>query len=428
MRTHVQRLGRAALVIVLCGACGSTSRALHTNARARPPAEASTTQSAAVGSIPYAEAWREAAQRFRSGGAWSGADGAYSIALGPTRVLWLFADTFIDPSADGSRENGPNQFIRNSVAIQSGLDANSAHDLARSSMTFHWRTNPAGTAHSFFADIDTSERWVWPLHGTRLADGTLLLFRMQVVHSTAAFGFAIDGWDAVAIDDPMQEPERWQPRSVAAVSRSLGRLIGSSVLVHGEFLYAYAVEDQARQHAVFVVRWPLAALRGLSPKALSDPEWYTQRGFVAQHALSKDTEPSVLFADGQVEFSVHYDAARARFVEIQMAGLFVSDPRTQLVMRTAARPEGPWSPPTAFYRPPEHALPNARDLAAYAGKAHPEQLGGDLVTYVVNDVTKPTPSDAVYYPQTLRLRYRPAANSGTHAGTSPATPPAPVAP
>ena len=64
----------------------------------------------------------------------------------------------------------------------------------------------------------------------------------------------------------------------------------------------------------------------------------------------------------------------------------------------------------------ESALTNAGDLAAYAAKAHPEQRGADLVlTYVINDVKHPTPADAVYYPEPLRLQYRPAAASGDAA-------------
>jgi hypothetical protein len=112
-----------------------------------------------------------------------------------------------------------------------------------------------------------------------------------------------------------------------------------------------------------------------------------------------------LWNDGQVELSVHFDPARAAFVEVQMQGLFVAEAATQLVLRTAPRPEGPWSAPTAFFRPPESQLPNAGDLAAYAGKAHPEQRGDGLVlSYVVNDLKRFPPGDDLYYPQLLRAR------------------------
>jgi hypothetical protein len=355
---------------------------------------------------PSATPWHDAATRFRSGGAWLGGDGAYSIELGPRRILWLFADTFVDPAADGSRTNGPNFFIHNSVAIQSGADEASARDLSRASLAFAWGHGQDGVPSSFFRDIDGATRWVWPLAGARLPDGKLLLFRMEIVHSQGGFGFAVDSWDALAIDDPDDPPEQWQPRAIAQASQKFGKLLGSSVMVYRGQLYAYAVSIQGGDHAIFLARWPTETLTGLPPGALGDPEWFTASGFVRESALPEGAEPVALFADGQVEFSVHYEPERHRFVEIQMQGLFVSDAATQIGLRSAAQPEGPWSTLSAFYRPAESSLAEAGDLAAYAAKAHPEQRGADLVlTYVVNDVKHPTPPDSVYYPEPLRLRY-----------------------
>jgi hypothetical protein len=400
------QLLRLAVLVLL--ACTSTPR--------RPDAAPSTGGAARTTSLalgPSATPWPEAAARFRSDGAWVGADGAYSIDLGSRRVLWLFADTFIDPLADGSRQNGPNFFIRNSIGIQSGPDELSAHDLSHSTLSFHWGPSKQGAASSFFQDIDSAERWIWPLHGALLPDGKLLVFRMQVTRSAGGFGFAIDSWDAVAIDDPTQPPEQWQPRVVARATKTFGKLVGSSVLIHAGYLYAYAVENQAQNHAVFLVRWSIRDLLGLSAAALSKPAWFTAHGFELESELLQHGTPTALFTAGQVEFSVHYASAARQFVQIQMSGLFVSDANTQLTLRTAPNPEGPWSAPLGFFRPPEYALPNAGDLAAYAGKAHPEQRGaGTILTYVVNDVKRPTPPDTVYYPQPLQLHERSAANGG----------------
>jgi hypothetical protein len=400
-------------VIALCGsACGGSPMRLPANAAPQPLAA----DSARADNVPSASAWPEAEARFRSGGAWLGGDGAYSIELGPQRILWLFADTFIDPRADGSRVNGPNFFIHNSVAIQSGADEAIARDLSRASLSFSWGHGADGTPSSFFHDIDAAGRWIWPLAGVRLPDGKLLLFRMQIVSSPGGFGFAVDSWDALAIDDADDAPDHWQPRTIAPANKHFGKLVGSSVVAHGAYLYAYAVNNQGQDHAIFLARWPLERLSGLPDGALRDPEWYTAAGFVPESALAEAAGPAALFSDGQVEFSVHYERERKRFVQIQMQGLFISEASTQIGMRTAARPEGPWSPLAGFYRPGESALTNAGDLAAYAAKAHPEQRGADLVlTYVVNDVKHPTPPDEVYYPEPLRLRYVPAAVSGDAA-------------
>lgn len=88
-------------------------------------------------------------------------------------------------------------------------------------------------------------------------------------------------------------------------------------------------------------------------------------------------DPQVL-TDTQVEFTVHHDVARAQHVQLQSQGFGGTD----LAYRTATALAGPWTGPTVFHRPPESDGPNA---FVYAGKAHPELTGADLVvTYAAN--------------------------------------------
>ncbi len=350
-----------------------------------------------------AEAWPDVTL-FQSRGGWTGADSAYSIDLGRRRVLWLFADTFVDPAADGVRQNGKNFFIRNSCAIQTGPDDASAYDPSKASMSFFWGHMPGGVPSSFFHDVDSAQRWVWPLHGARLPDGKLLLFRMQVEASRAAFGFSVLGWDAMAIDDPDQPPSQWVPRLVQPLMAAQHKIVGSSTLIWDGYLYAYTVQNAANDHSVYLARWSLSSLRGLEHGSLSDPEWFCGAGGFRKE--SQGATPAPLFADGQVELSVHYDARLQRFVEFQMNGLLLNDPKTALGVRWADQPEGPWTKLETFYRPPESALPNVADLVAYAAKAHPEQRGVSVVlTYVVNDLKHMTPSDLLYYPRAVRVRF-----------------------
>src|SRR5262245_33553686 len=46
---------------------------------------------------------------------WLGGDGAYSVALSPTRTLWLFGDTFVGSPEQQSRDGAT--FIHNSIGI-----------------------------------------------------------------------------------------------------------------------------------------------------------------------------------------------------------------------------------------------------------------------------------------------------------------------
>jgi hypothetical protein len=352
-----------------------------------------------------AQAWPEVSL-FRPKGAWLGADAAYSVDLGTGRTLWLFGDTFLDPLADGSRTNGPNFFVRNSCAIQSG-DPGFAHDPTRAAVTFYWGPSVKGAPSSFFHDEDGGHSWVWPLHGMRLPDGEVLLLRMQVRASKGGLGFTVLGWDAVAVDDASQPPDQWAPRAVAPLTNELKKLVGSSVLRWGEYLYAYAVQNDPQDHSMYLARWPLSSLVGLRAGSLAAPEWWCGAGGFL--VAARCPEPAALFTDGQVELSVHYDRALQRFVEVQMNGVFLGDAKTALGVRTAMRPEGPWSAWTPFFRPPEASRPDAQNLAAYAAKAHPQLAGSELlVTYVVNDLKNSTPADTLYYPRAVRLRLSPA--------------------
>jgi hypothetical protein len=345
-------------------------------------------------------AWPEGSALFRSQPAWAGGDSAYSVELGPRRVLWLFGDTFLDPAADGSRTNGPNQFLRNSVAIQQ--DAVASHDLSRAAIEFFSGPLVDGVPRSFFHDVDGAERWVWPFAGVRLASGPLLLFRMQVEKVSGGLGFAVSGWDAIAVDDPEPPPSAWSMRVVQPLTREPALLVGAAVLLHDGYLYAYAPRNDDRTHAVHLARWPLARLGRVPAGSLADPEWFTAQGFVAQ---SRGAQPSALFADGQTELSVHYDRERARFVEVQMRGLMLSDPRTALAYRTAQHPEGPWSELIALWRPPQAERSDAQHLVAYAAKAHPEQAGPQLVvSYVVHDLKTLVPADPLYFPELVRVQ------------------------
>ncbi|HKU44087.1 MAG TPA: hypothetical protein VJR89_38265 [Polyangiales bacterium] len=359
----------------------------------QPPVTPSPAQAGAV-PAPTVTPWPEASSRFRApGSSWLGADSAYSVDLGD-RVLWLFGDTFIDPARDGSRTNGPNLFLRNTVALQSG-----SYDLSRAELAFVTGPERDGVPTSYFAD-SSSDEWFWPLHGARLPDGELILFRLRVIKVDTGFGFRVAGWDAIAIDEPQATASDYRPRTIA---RGSDPLLGASVLLDGEYLYAYAAKNRDDDHAITLARFRLAALHGLPEGALDDPEWYTAGGYQLQSA---GAQAAVLIADGQTEFSVHFERRLGSFLEVQMRGLFVSDPNTAIVVRSAPRPEGPWSSATAVWKPPAAAGADASKLLAYAAKAHPEQRGADLVlTYVVNDVAHPAPLDAVYYPEVLRLTF-----------------------
>jgi len=68
----------------------------------------------------HAQRWPEAEMLFKRDRYWLGGDGAYSLILGPGRVLWLFGDSFIGNGSSRDRKDAG--IVRNTIAIQKGCD------------------------------------------------------------------------------------------------------------------------------------------------------------------------------------------------------------------------------------------------------------------------------------------------------------------
>ena len=345
--------------------------------------------------LPTATAWPEADALFRNDPQWVGADDAYSVDLGHGRILWLFADTLIDPSGKHSRQGS--QFIHNSVAIQNGSDPSAA------SVRFCWHTANAKPA-SFFPEtksilLQGKDAWYWPGGGT-FADGRLLIFLMRVhAAGEGAFGFKVSGSVAVLIDNPDADPAEWHTQTFAIPSNRLGVVIGSgSAFEQSGYLYAFGSVEPGR-HDIYANRWaaPLAA-----QGRFDDPEWWlgTSGGWVPQSRLVSPARG--VFGNGQTEFTVHFSTKFACYLEFQTLGFGAAD----IAMRTAPQFTGPWTTLRAVYAPPEKNRPR---VFVYAGKAHPELTGADLVlTYASNsselgDVIR---DQSLYYPRFVRLNFR----------------------
>lgn len=352
-----------------------------------------------------AEPWPEADRLFRQDPRWLGADAAYSIPLaggapGEERVLWLFGDSFVAPRerAAGPAPEHPRagvRFVRNSVGVQSGLDP------SRARMRFAWRETPQGPA-SFFPE--EGERWLWPQHGIQIGR-TLLVFLMRVRATPGeGLGFAADGWRVAVVDDPAGAPESWDVRLLAPAGAPAGLVVGAGVLAVGEHVVALAAREPG-DHAGFLVRWERAAL-ARAPLAAADLErcewWAGARGWVVADAL--DVPPAVVLADAGAESSLTFDARLGRFVHVHSRGFGA----TTVALAFAERIEGPWSPASEVFRPPESDAPGP---FVYAAKGHPELAGADLVvTYATNaleGVERLVTDDALYWPRFVRLRFAP---------------------
>lgn len=331
------------------------------------------------------EEWAAADGLFRGDARWVGGDGAYSVDLGGGRILWLFGDSFV--ATTEARTRGRSKMIRNSVALQTGADPETA--LLR----FYWRSGDGEEPESFLAEEDG--QWFWPEHGVRLGDRLLVFWERLRGAGEGPFGFEATAWIATVVDDPDAEPSAWTLRRATLPPAGLGIILGEAALVHEGRLYVYGT--RGRFHDAVLARFELEqAARG----ELGDPEWWQGGRFVRQSALRG--EPDTVVPWLAPEFSVHFDAQRGRFLIVQTEGFGA----TALSAREAPRPEGPWSAPRTFFRPPESDWPSA---FVYAGKAHPAVAadGALAVTYVPSSFEdRPPPvGDLLYWPRFVRVRF-----------------------
>ncbi|MBI3819855.1 MAG: hypothetical protein HY286_14255 [Planctomycetes bacterium] len=354
----------------------------------------------------HAESWPEADLLFHRDSRWLGADAAYSVPLGGDRVLWLFGDTFVASGAARARPGS--KMIRNSVAIQTGLDPTNAK------ISFHWREQ-SGAPASFFAE--NADHWYWPLHGARLGDGTLILFLSRVRATPGVgLGFEADGWRMAMIqnDEANGSPDHWHPKIIAPPAPTPGVVAGQSVLAGGDSTGEMILTLAGREpgdHAAYVARWRAAPL---AQGRLDGAEWWAgaSRGWVIANNPS-EAGAEFIMNDAGPECSLNYIKTLNRYIHIMSLG-FGS---TQLAAAFADRPEGPWSAPNAFFEAPEC---QRKGVIVYAGKAHPElDAGRDArgrpylcATYATNslgDFGALVNDPSLYYPRFVRIAFEEAA-------------------
>ena len=340
------------------------------------------------------EPWPEADQLFKRDSRWRGADAANSIDLSDNRVLWTFGDAFIDTNKDPAlRHRKTASFIRNSIGIQTGYDPTCAKFRA------HWQETEKGTPSSFFRS--EGDVFYWPGGGLML-DEKLLLFLMRIRNADTRLGFSVEGWGAVLIDDPRENPRDWKMKYIATPQNSLGIVVGSgSSLRVGEWIYSYGA-DKATPHRLFLTRISVAdALAG----DFSNLQWWngSETDWVKQAEI--DTYPPLPIVDsGPTEFTVHYEPTLESFLLTQ----FTAFPQAPIAIRNAPKLTGPWSATRSVFVP-EEASPSRKDTMTYAAKAHPEQVAEGLaVTYCTNTFRLDTvvTDESLYYPRFVRFVYK----------------------
>jgi len=317
---------------------------------------------------------------FRNDKVWRGADGAASVDLGNGRVLWLFSDGFIASDSSGSRKNS--KMIRNSVAIQQGYDLNSA------TIRYYW--NRIGKEpHSFFPE--SGQHWFWTGHGVMVRE-KLILFLTKMRGVKTGLGFEAVEWVAVLVSNPQEEPSRWKMKYLEGVE-TFGTIVGSAAVLKDEsYLYAFSVLEPGT-HEAYLLRWKISEV---CDGNLASPEWWFNGEWAARK--TKEPVPEPLFV-GATEYSVHWDAALKKYIQIQSHGFGAGS----IGLRMADHLQGPWTDLRIFYKPDYTGITKP---FMYAAKAHPElKAEGVVITYHINsfDFGELVENQDIYFPRFLEI-------------------------
>jgi hypothetical protein len=333
--------------------------------------------------------------RFAGKEGWVGGDEAYSVVLGPRRVLWLFGDTLLGTVKDGARPGAA--MVNNTVGVQAGQtrDAN---------IRFVAGKGGDGKPTALFTPAD-GKGWFWPQAGVRVGD-RLFLFLAKVDRKKdqqGAFGFQHVGQWLAVIDNPDADPGSWRVKQLEVPFAAFGpgrlRSWGSALLADGEQLFVYGYEEQGKDIArrrLTVARVPAASLDDFTAWRFRTGEGWSDR----------PTE-AVALADGlATELSVSKRPDGKGFVAVYTEnGL-----GDRIVGRFADAPEGPWSAPLLLYRCPE--MGKDKGVFSYAAKAHPWAATGNelVISYCVNtwEFGRLFKDETVYRPKFIRVELGPA--------------------
>lgn len=343
---------------------------------------------------------------FQQRAGWIGGDGAYSASLRPAnsasspdnrsvasqRTLWLFSDTWVGKIENGHRTEAT--IVNNTAAIQSDVG-----DAAK--IKFFIRRDAADQPTALIAPSD-GRGWFW-LQAAQQQDGKLYIFLAQIEKNgePGVFGFRQIGQWLGVVDNPDAEPTAWHitqqrlPNCVFSPARV--RCFGAAVLPVGDDLIVYGIdEDRAGsdlKRRLIVAKAPAAKLSDLAA-------WQYFDGVTWQ----QDAHESAQLADGlATEFSVSWLPEIRQYVLVYTE----NGMSPNILARTAAQPEGPWSEPVAIYKCPDAV--DEKRVFCYAAKAHPELSGsGDLlISYATNSTDfQQVASDArLYWPRFVRLKF-----------------------
>jgi hypothetical protein len=334
---------------------------------------------------------------FRQTNGWTGADGAYSVALKPGVTLWLYSDTWVGSIV--SNRHHASRMINNSIVIQKGTDP------ATAEVEFIWRKGAQGEPESFVKP-DSGEGWFWIFSGTRTSKGLYFFlprFDKKGEDNNSAFNFKMTGMSVAEVPNPDDPPLEWKIKQVqlpfAKFDPQDHFYFGSAMVQADGMVYIYGVARRQLERGMTIARVPEA-------RFFQFDEW---EFFDGSDWTSSDPK-IVLRGVIPSEFSVSYYPPLKKYAMVYTS-FGISG---KIEVRFGATPAGPWEPPLTVYDCPEKDWD--RDYFSYAAKAHPQlarEPGELVITYATNarQFSKLVNDARIYWPTFVSVQLQSAQES-----------------
>ncbi len=294
---------------------------------------------------------------------------------GERGALWIFGDTFLGHTRDGSlappsKESNP--------VVQGAISATIAWLPAESSATFppklQFFVDESGRAKSPLAwrSDETPEKLrMWPLNGVMLGGSTYLYYAMiQITDAPPPWNFRGIGGGLAKSSQPLGMYERLAPGGdwrfpVEAIS----------TLKRDGFVYLFEVAGDGDKRGLRLARVGENKIEhpdqyefceGLDSRGM--PRWTADRAKIA-----------VLLSDVYGQFSLAWNARLGCYLAATSSNIFHPE---EIQFRTAPQPWGPWSLPTRLAVPPHMTSAGDRPSGKktrliYCAAIHPEIASPD---------------------------------------------------
>jgi hypothetical protein len=327
---------------------------------------------------------------------WTGADGAYTVALSEKTTAWFFGDTWIGQVKNGRHLNAI--LINNSVAIQQGQNP------ATATIDFYWGHAAKGQPAALFRPAD-DRGWFWVFDAVMTSKGLyVFLIQSERTQADAVFDFKVIGTWLGHVENPMEVPVKWrigQTRLPWAGFSPSGAIVwGSSVLRVDDVLFVYGTAEDGSgavgQKHMILARVPVSLLADFS-------QW---RFYAGGSWVADFKRASRLLENVPNEYSVSYLAGLKRYVLVYSEeGL-----SKNILVRMSCDPQGPWGDAIRIYQCPEAQWDDS--IFCYAAKAHAILAEGSdelIITYIANsvDFNKAANDARLYRPRFLRATFTP---------------------